>query len=76
MVAPRDLEPVRRALRATGFPVDRDTVVAEAEREGAIREVLTALRAMPAADYNEADEVLRSVPVDDPADPHRDTGGS
>jgi hypothetical protein len=52
------------------------SLVAEAEREGASREVLTALRAMPAADYNEADEVLRSVPVDDPADPHRDTGGS
>jgi hypothetical protein len=57
-------EDVRRYLESMDFPADKEDIVRAAEREGAPREVLQALRAMPPVDYHNANEVIRSAATD------------
>lgn len=51
-------------LSALDYPAGKDDVIREAEREGAPPEVLRALRALPAVDYANGNEVARSAAVD------------
>ncbi|GAB3212619.1 DUF2795 domain-containing protein [Marinactinospora thermotolerans] len=67
MVTVRHVESVRRALRDLSFPAGKEEIVACAEREGVDREAMSALRAIPPADYYGADEVLRAIPTPGPA---------
>ncbi|WP_159941727.1 MULTISPECIES: DUF2795 domain-containing protein [unclassified Nocardiopsis] len=62
---------LQEILGEVGFPAGKDRIVAHARDAGADEELLSALRAMPPADYNEPNEVLRSVPL-----PRSDTDSS
>lgn len=59
----RGLAGLRRILEGVDFPADRDRIVAAALEAGGDEEILSALRAMPSADFHEANEVLRAVPL-------------
>ncbi|MBR8744731.1 DUF2795 domain-containing protein [Nocardiopsis sp. MG754419] len=61
----RGIEGLRRVLAGVRFPVSRDTVVTAALDAGADEEMVSALRAMPAAEFNEENEILRAVPLPD-----------
>ncbi|MFG2054752.1 DUF2795 domain-containing protein [Micromonospora sp. NPDC048930] len=51
-------------LSALDYPAGKDDVIREAEREGAPPEVLRALRALPAVDYADGNQVARSAGID------------
>ncbi|MEE6259740.1 DUF2795 domain-containing protein [Plantactinospora sonchi] len=55
---------VLRYLQSMDFPAPKEDIVREAERAGAPREVLQALRAMPPVDYRNTEEVARSAATD------------
>ncbi|WP_087098570.1 DUF2795 domain-containing protein [Nocardiopsis sp. JB363] len=59
----RGLEGLRNVLEGMRFPVTRDAVVNAALDAEADEEMVSALRAMPAAEFNEANEILRAVPL-------------
>ncbi|MFL1375735.1 MULTISPECIES: DUF2795 domain-containing protein [unclassified Nocardiopsis] len=59
----RGLAGLRRILEGIDFPADRDRIVAAALEANGDEEILTALRAMPPADFYEAKEVLAAVPL-------------
>ena len=59
----RGLEGLRNVLEGMRFPVTRDAVVNAALDAGADEEMVSALRAMPTAEFNEANEILRAVPL-------------
>ena len=61
----RGREGLRRILEGMRFPVTRDAVVSEALASDADEELVSALRAMPAAEFNEKNEILRAVPLPD-----------
>lgn len=61
----RGLAGLRNVLEGVRFPVTRDSVVDAALDAGADEEMVSALRAMPAAEFNEANEILRAVPLPD-----------
>lgn len=61
----RGIEGLRRILKGVRFPVARDTLIDTALEAGADEEIVSALRAAPAAEYNEPNEVLRAVPLPD-----------
>ncbi|MDP9430687.1 MAG: DUF2795 domain-containing protein [Actinomycetota bacterium] len=63
---------VMQHLTDVDYPADKETLLAEAERRGASREVLKAIRAVPPVDYRNDDEVVRSLRLD-PA-PHAEPG--
>lgn len=63
----RGREGLRRILEGMRFPVTRDEVVARALESDADEELMSALRAMPAAEFNEKNEILRAVPVPETA---------
>jgi hypothetical protein len=52
---------VADALLDVDFPASKAELVRAAERAGAGEDVLAALRSLPLADYDNRDEVLRSV---------------
>ena len=54
---------LRQILDGVDFPMTRDAVVAEALGSDADEEIMSALRAMPDAEFNEANEILRAVPL-------------
>lgn len=54
---------LRRILDGVEFPASRDAVVAAALDAGADEEIVSALRAVPDAEYNEAKEILGAVPL-------------
>ncbi|GHD24640.1 DUF2795 domain-containing protein [Nocardiopsis kunsanensis] len=60
----RGLDGLRDILGEVDFPVDKDAVVQHALDADADTEIVSALRAMPPAEYNEPNEVLRSVPLE------------
>jgi len=64
----RGVSGLRQILDQMDFPADKDTVVARALDAGGDEEILSALRAMPSADYYEAVEVLRAVPLPETED--------
>lgn len=66
MTVLRNTGELKDVLSDLDFPADKDDVVAHAEQRGAGREVASALRAMPPAQYNQVEEVLRAVPLADP----------
>ncbi|CAL9471899.1 hypothetical protein SUDANB121_02869 [Nocardiopsis dassonvillei] len=73
----RGLAGLRRILEGIDFPADRDRIVAAALEAGGDEEVLSALRAMPPADFYEAEEVLRAVPLpEDEPDSHTESARS
>ncbi|MFE9694888.1 DUF2795 domain-containing protein [Micromonospora sp. NPDC005806] len=51
-------------LSALDYPAGKDDVIREAEQEGAPPEVLQALRALPAVDYADGNQVARSAGID------------
>ncbi|GAA0975698.1 DUF2795 domain-containing protein [Nocardiopsis tropica] len=59
----RGISGLRQILDRMEFPADKDRIVARALDEGGDEEILSALRAMPSADFYEAGEVLRAVPL-------------
>lgn len=54
-------EEVMRYLSAMDYPAGKEAILAEAERAGAPPAVLTALRALPAVDYANTNQVIRSA---------------
>ncbi|GAB2501085.1 DUF2795 domain-containing protein [Nocardiopsis aegyptia] len=56
---------LRTILGEVPFPADKDRIVDRAADLGADEEQLRALMAMPPVDYGNADEVMRSVPMDE-----------
>lgn len=65
------IEGLRRILGEVSFPAGKDRILAQARDANADEELLSALRAMPPADYYQPEEVLRSVPL-----PRSDTDSS
>jgi len=59
----RGLDGLRQVLDGMTFPVGRDDVVGRAVEEGGDEEMVSALRAMPPADFHQAEQVLRAVPL-------------
>lgn len=59
----RGLDGLRRILDGMTFPVGRDDVVERAMEEDGDEEMVSALRAMPPADFHEAEQILRAVPL-------------
>lgn len=55
---------VLRYLERMDFPASKEDIVREAEQEGASKDVLRALRAMPPVDYGNRNEVARSAGTD------------
>ncbi|GHC71855.1 hypothetical protein GCM10007079_04640 [Nocardiopsis terrae] len=54
---------LRQVLAGMDFPQPRDAVVTAALEAGADEEIVSALRSIPDAEYNEANEILGSVPL-------------
>ncbi len=68
---------LRRILEGVAFPAGRDRLVAAALEADGDEELLSALRAMPPADFYEANEVLRAVPLpEDEPDSHTESARS
>lgn len=63
MSVKRGIDGLQDVLGEVSFPAGKDQIVEHAREAGADEEMLSALRAMPPADYNEPNEVLRSVPL-------------
>ncbi len=55
---------LQATLSAADFPASKEQLVSFAENHGADQGTLQALRAMPRADYENFEEVARSVPMD------------
>lgn len=66
----RGLDGLRRILNGMSFPVGRDDVVEQAMEAGGDEEMVSALRAMPPADFYEAEQILRAVPLREAPDAH------
>ncbi|MEV1288389.1 DUF2795 domain-containing protein [Micromonospora sp. NPDC049679] len=56
-------EEVLRYLNALDFPIDKEELVRQVERQGAPQNVLKALRALPPLDYSNKNEVVRSAAI-------------
>ncbi|WP_017587700.1 DUF2795 domain-containing protein [Nocardiopsis ganjiahuensis] len=61
----RGRDGLRKILDGVDFPETRDAVVAAALDAGADEEIMSALRAIPDAEYYEAKEILGAVPLPD-----------
>lgn len=59
------IEEVRSALNSVDFPLSKEALVECAETGDVDDSVLRQLRALPLADYESVDEVLRSVDLAD-----------
>lgn len=67
------LEQVRQALDGLNYPANKEDVVEHAVRQGAEERVLGPIRALPVAVYENREQVLAAVPLDQgPADEDRD----
>ncbi|MHA6799335.1 DUF2795 domain-containing protein [Bounagaea algeriensis] len=69
-----DSKSVKQALSSLDFPASKDRIVTHAHDHGADAVTVRALRAMPVADYDNLQEVLRSVPLDSEAEEGRTHG--
>ncbi|WP_432534986.1 DUF2795 domain-containing protein [Kineococcus arenarius] len=56
---------VLHAVRDADYPAGKDALIATAQASGAGEDVLKALRTLPLADYDNAQEVVRSVPSEE-----------
>ncbi|KIH98419.1 hypothetical protein LP52_13365 [Streptomonospora alba] len=72
MAALHDVEGLKQILSGLDFPVGKDRIVEYAQEQGADRFLLSALQAMPPADFNEPNQVLRAVPQDELGGQKRD----
>ncbi|GAA1766467.1 MULTISPECIES: DUF2795 domain-containing protein [Streptomonospora] len=72
MAVLHDTEGLKRILSGLDFPVSKDRIVEYAQEQGADRYLLSALQAMPPADFNEPNEVMRAVPQDELGGQKRD----
>ncbi|QBI54281.1 DUF2795 domain-containing protein [Streptomonospora litoralis] len=72
MAVLHDIEGLKQILSGLDFPVGKDRIVEYAQEQGADRYLLSALQAMPPADYYQPDEVLRAVPTDELGGQQRD----
>lgn len=63
MSVKRGVEGLKDILGEVSFPADKDRIVTHARDAGADEELLSALRSIPPAQYNQDEEVLRSVPL-------------
>ncbi|MDA8371570.1 MAG: DUF2795 domain-containing protein [Nocardiopsaceae bacterium] len=63
MAVLRSIDGLKQVLSELDFPVDKDRIVVYAQDAGADEELLSALQSIPAADYNEPNEILRAVPT-------------
>ncbi|WP_243789084.1 DUF2795 domain-containing protein [Saccharopolyspora gloriosae] len=57
-------ETLQKSLSAVDFPADKEQLVDYARNNGADDGTVSALRAMPPAEYENLTEVVRSVPLD------------
>ncbi|MBB6121867.1 DUF2795 domain-containing protein [Nocardiopsis algeriensis] len=57
------IEGLKDILGEVSFPVGKEQVVEHALEAGADKELMSALRSIPPADYNQPEEILRSVPI-------------
>ncbi|NYI06030.1 DUF2795 domain-containing protein [Allostreptomyces psammosilenae] len=62
------IDRLRAVLDDVDFPLSKQRLVEHAERKGADEDVLGAIRALPLADYDNVDEVVRSVPRQEAAE--------
>ncbi|REE94852.1 DUF2795 domain-containing protein [Thermomonospora umbrina] len=60
----RDTGQIKELLNDLDFPADKEEIVEHARHRGAPRDADKALSALPPADYDNLQEVLRSVPLD------------
>ncbi|NQX15887.1 DUF2795 domain-containing protein [Rathayibacter sp. VKM Ac-2857] len=60
MDAPNPIQ-VQKYLAGIDYPASKDTIVETAEKEGADSDVLDALRAIPAGDYDKPTDVSSAV---------------
>lgn len=58
----RDEMRVEKALQGAGFPASREQLIQFATEREADAETLAALRAIPAAEYADKDQVVDAVP--------------
>jgi len=72
MAVLHDIEGLKRIVSGLDFPAGKERIVEYAQEQGADRYLLSALQAMPPADYNEPNEVLRAVPQDELGGQRRD----
>ncbi|GAB3688147.1 DUF2795 domain-containing protein [Nocardiopsis oceani] len=56
---------LKRILGQVSFPADKEQIVERASALGADSELLGALRAMPPVGYDQPDDVMRSVALDE-----------
>ncbi|WP_432563521.1 DUF2795 domain-containing protein [Kineococcus sp. SYSU DK003] len=61
-------EQVLSTLKDVSYPAEREDLLRAAEEAGAGEDVLKVLRAVPAEEYGNAEEVARSVATDEPVD--------
>jgi hypothetical protein len=52
---------VQKALKGVGYPADRDGIVAQAERNGASREIIDALRRAGAFHFDDPTAVMKAM---------------
>lgn len=62
--APTTIDRVVQALSSLDYPASKWDIVKHAEEVGASEDAVSALRALPLADYRNEEEVMRSVPLD------------
>lgn len=55
---------VREALNAVDYPASKESLVSHVEHNGGDEEVLRSVRALPLGDYDNIEEVLRSLPLE------------
>ncbi|GAA4901284.1 DUF2795 domain-containing protein [Streptomonospora salina] len=72
MAVLHDLEGLKQILSGLDFPVGKERIVEYAQDQGADRFLLSALQAMPPADFDAPGEVLRAVPQDELGGQKRD----
>jgi hypothetical protein len=67
-MAHTNVQEVLRAVKDATFPADKDELLRAARQSGASEEVVAALRGVPPEEYENRDDVARSVRVDPDSD--------
>lgn len=69
-MALQDTGELRKWLGNVDFPTDKATLVDRAEKNGAPKQVVEALRSMQPVEYADRSEVMASVPLQDGRSSH------
>lgn len=63
MSADNGIDQLKAVLAEVDFPAAKETIVDRVADSGADEDVLRAVRSMPPVQYEQSDDVLRSVPL-------------